>query len=90
MQLFRQVTRYILISFRCVSEHVNSSKSHGTHIFISDVPVTTAYPPTQSPPGPTITISVSEPTIQIVDVGSTVRYTCSGSSILEVCYCTLL
>jgi len=69
---------------------VNSLKSHDTHIFISDGGVTTVYPPTQSPPRPTITISVSEPTIQIVDVGSTVRYRCSGRSILEVRYCTLL
>lgn len=90
MWLFRQVTRYVLISFNGVNDLVNSSKSYGTHIFISDGGVTTAYPPTQSPPRPTITISVSEPTIQIVDVGSTVRYRCSGRSILEVRYFTLL
>ncbi|XP_069692113.1 basement membrane-specific heparan sulfate proteoglycan core protein isoform X26 [Periplaneta americana] len=47
--------------------------------------VTTPYPTTRPPPAqPTITMSVSEPTIQIVDVGSTVRYTCSGHSILEI------
>ncbi|PNF14537.1 hypothetical protein B7P43_G15031, partial [Cryptotermes secundus] len=46
---------------------------------------TTTYPPTRPPPPqPTIIISVSEPTIQIVDVGSTVRYRCSGRSILEI------
>ncbi|XP_021927336.1 basement membrane-specific heparan sulfate proteoglycan core protein isoform X6 [Zootermopsis nevadensis] len=47
--------------------------------------VTTVFPPTRPPPPqPTIVISVSEPSIKIVDVGSTVRYRCSGRSILEI------
>ncbi|XP_049843588.1 basement membrane-specific heparan sulfate proteoglycan core protein isoform X30 [Schistocerca gregaria] len=35
-------------------------------------------------PQPTITVRISEPSIQIVEAGSTVRYRCTGVSIYEV------
>nr|CAD7571475.1 unnamed protein product [Timema californicum] len=56
----------------------NGGSGDGSGDLTSSTTTTTVRPP----PPPTISISVSEPTIQIVDVGSTVRYRCSGRSLI--------
>nr|CAD7589934.1 unnamed protein product [Timema genevievae] len=56
----------------------NGGSGDGSGDLTSSTTTTTLRPPQP----PTISISVSEPTIQIVDVGSTVRYRCSGRSLI--------
>lgn len=46
---------------------------------ITEVPVTPAPP---IPPTPTIIMTITEPKIQIAEVGSTVRFHCSGQSLI--------
>jgi len=50
-------------------------------VFVISGSGTPDYDPRPTPPPPRISISIAEPTIQIIQSGSTVRFRCSGRSL---------
>ncbi|XP_065349470.1 basement membrane-specific heparan sulfate proteoglycan core protein isoform X3 [Cloeon dipterum] len=81
-RLTQVVIRPELRSITCTARNMEGRAigAISSMVLHSDVPV--APSPTRPPPSqPTILVSVSEPRIQIQEVGSTVRFQCSGRSL---------
>ncbi|XP_059491072.1 basement membrane-specific heparan sulfate proteoglycan core protein isoform X8 [Neocloeon triangulifer] len=83
-RLKKVVIRPELRSITCTAHNMEGLEvgSISSMVYPSDVPLPPVAPSPRPPPSPpTISISISEPNIQLVQIGATARFKCSGRSL---------